>query len=88
MSVASPPGSSARAFVSTAARTCCSTGPGLEWAFHELGLNLAEKVPMRRVDQIYQVEAADGSVVRISADLEETVDEIEQAMAGRRQSIP
>ncbi len=46
--------------------------PGLEWAFRELGLDLAEQVPMRRVEDIYQVEAADGSVVRISADLDET----------------
>jgi phytoene dehydrogenase-like protein len=46
--------------------------PGLEWAFRELGLDLAEQVPMRRVDDIYQVEADDGSIVRIHADLEKT----------------
>ena len=56
--------------------------PGLEWAFHELGLNLAEKVPMRRAHQIYQVESADGSVVRISADLDETVLAIEKQWLG------
>jgi phytoene dehydrogenase-like protein len=56
--------------------------PGLDWAFHELGLSLAEKVPMRRVDQVYQVESADGPVVRISADLGETALAIEKRWPG------
>ena len=56
--------------------------PGLAWAFHASGLDLAERVPMRRVEDVYQVEAADGSVVRIHADLEKTADGIEQAWPG------
>ena len=56
--------------------------PGLEWAFRELGLDLAEQVPMRRVDDVYQVEADDGSVVRIHADLEETAAGIDRAWPG------
>jgi phytoene desaturase len=59
---------------------------GLDWAFRELGLDLAEQVPMRRVDDVYQVEAGDGSIVRIHADLERTVSGIDRAWpgAGRR----
>lgn len=56
--------------------------PGLEWAFRELGLDLAEQVPMRRVEDVYQVEAADGSVVRIRANLDETADGIERVWPG------
>jgi phytoene dehydrogenase-like protein len=56
--------------------------PGLEWAFRELGLDLAELVPMRRVEDVYQVEAADGSVVRIRADRDETADGIERTWPG------
>ncbi len=56
--------------------------PGLEWAFRELGLDLAEQVPMRRVDDVYQVEADDGSVVHIHADLEETAAGIDRAWPG------
>jgi phytoene desaturase len=56
--------------------------PGLEWAFRELGLDLAEQVPMRRVDDVYQVEADDGSVVRIHADLEKTAAGIDRAWPG------
>jgi phytoene desaturase len=56
--------------------------PGLEWAFRELGLELAERVPMRRVEDVYQVEAADGSVVSIRADLDETALGIERTWPG------
>ena len=56
--------------------------PGLDWSFRELGLELAEQVPMRRVDDVYQVEADDGSVVHIHADLEETAAGIDRAWPG------
>ena len=56
--------------------------PGLSWAFHAVGLDLAERVPMRRVEDVYQVEAADGSVVRIHADLKKTAAGIEQTWPG------
>ena len=39
-------------------------------------------VPMRRVDDVYQVEADDGSIVRIHADLEETAAGIERDWPG------
>jgi phytoene dehydrogenase-like protein len=56
--------------------------PGLDWAFHELGLDLLKSVPMQRVEEVYQVESAAGSVVRIFANLGKTVDEIEQKWPG------
>ena len=34
---------------------------------------------MRRVEDVYQVEAPDGSIVRIHADLEATADGIDRA---------
>jgi len=56
--------------------------PGLEWAFRELGIDLAELVPMTRVEDVYQVEAADGTVVRIHADVERTADGIDRTWPG------
>jgi phytoene desaturase len=56
--------------------------PGLEWAFRALDLDLAEHVPMQRVDDVYQVETAAGSVVRIQADLDETAAGIERSWPG------
>src|SRR5688500_4848193 len=56
--------------------------PGLAWAFHSVGLDLAERVPLRRAEDVYQVEAADGSAVHIHADLKKTAAGIEQDWPG------
>jgi phytoene dehydrogenase-like protein len=56
--------------------------PGLEWVFAELGLNLADLVPLRRIDAVYEVGDADGAVVRIASDLEETAAGLERAWPG------
>ncbi len=56
--------------------------PGLDWAFRELGLDLAQRIPMRRVEDFYQVESADGSIVRIHADLAETAAGLERNWPG------
>jgi len=56
--------------------------PGLAWAFERVGLDLAACVPMRRVEDVYQVEAADGSVVRFRADLGATAEGIERSWPG------
>ena len=56
--------------------------PGLEWAFAELGLNLADLVPLRRVNEVYEVGGADGAVVRISARLDETAARLDGAWPG------
>ena len=56
--------------------------PGLDWAFRAVGLDLAARVPMRRVEDVYQVESADGPVVRIVADLGATAEGIERTWPG------
>jgi phytoene desaturase len=45
---------------------------GLEWAFAEIGLSLAEQIPLQRVAQVYEVTCADGPTVRIHDSLDET----------------
>jgi len=57
--------------------------PGLEWAFHALGIDLAERVPLVRIEpHVYEVEADGAPTVRISADLHATADGIERAFPG------
>ena len=56
--------------------------PGLEWGFAELGLNLADLIPLRRVNEVYEVYGAGGAVVRISAGLEETAASLDGAWPG------
>jgi phytoene desaturase len=56
--------------------------PGLEWAFRALGLDLAREVPMQRVEEILQVQSADGGVVCIGSDLNETAARIEENWRG------
>ncbi len=46
--------------------------PGLEWAFRALGLELADHVSLRRIDDVYQVLSSDGVTVRFHGDLNET----------------
>src|SRR5437868_4144337 len=36
--------------------------PGLEWAFDAVGLNLAERVTLRRIDDVYEVSGPDASL--------------------------
>jgi phytoene desaturase len=42
--------------------------PGLEWAFHSLGLELAEHVTLRRIDDVYEVLSSPGTRVHFYAD--------------------
>ena len=46
--------------------------PGLEWAFRAVGLDLAELVPMQRIEDIYEVTMPDGDRVRFRASLDAT----------------
>jgi phytoene desaturase len=55
---------------------------GLEWAFRHLGLDLAEQVPLRRIEHVYEVSFADGPLVRIDADLDRTADGLERTWPG------
>jgi phytoene dehydrogenase-like protein len=46
--------------------------PGLEWAFHSLGLELAEHVTLRRIDDVYEVFSSHGNTVHFYADVKRT----------------
>src|SRR5215210_7805436 len=46
--------------------------PGLDWAFRAVGLDLDGLVPLRRVEDVYEVTTETGEAVRFRADLEET----------------
>jgi phytoene desaturase len=59
--------------------------PGLEWAFHRLGLDLEAHVPLRRIADVYEVGFTDGAAVRIVADLDQTAAGFEQNWPGSGQ---
>jgi phytoene dehydrogenase-like protein len=46
--------------------------PGLEWAFRALGLELAEQISLRRIDDVYEVLSSEGITVRFNGDLKKT----------------
>jgi phytoene dehydrogenase-like protein len=46
--------------------------PGLEWSFEKLGLDLSRSLPLLPVDDVYQVEATEGTCVRFYSDLDKT----------------
>jgi len=55
--------------------------PGLEWAFAALGIDLAGRLPLRRLLDVYEV-ASPEHVVRIQADAEATAERFEAAWPG------
>src|SRR5216684_5201740 len=52
--------------------------PGLEWAFRAAGLELEQRVQLRRIEDVYQVTCGD-AVVRFHASAEETAAGFEAA---------
>jgi phytoene desaturase len=56
--------------------------PGLDWAFHALGLDLAEHVKLRRIEDVYQVRLSEDVTVRFHADRKRTADGMEQMWPG------
>jgi phytoene desaturase len=56
--------------------------PGLEWAFRAVGLELADEVPLQRINDIYEVQTPDGKRVRFLASLEETAAGFERQWPG------
>jgi phytoene dehydrogenase-like protein len=54
---------------------------GLEWAFDELGLDLASTVALRKIEDVYEV-ASESASVRFHSDLEETAAGFERQWAG------
>lgn len=55
---------------------------GLEWAFEQLGLKLADSITLKHIEHVYQVEAEDRPPVRVLADLDETADGFERSWPG------
>ena len=56
--------------------------PGLEWAFQAVGLELAEHVPLQRIEDFYEVLTPDGTRVRFLADIEATAAGFERQWPG------
>src|SRR5437868_14615148 len=56
--------------------------PGLEWAFRSLGLELAEHVTLRRIEEVYEVAGADGARIAFHADLQRTAEGFETRWPG------
>lgn len=57
--------------------------PGLEWAFHALDLDLADRLELRRIENVYEV-AVDGAdePLRFHADVEKTGEGFERLWPG------
>ena len=56
--------------------------PGLEWAFRSLGLDLAEHVTLRRIEDVYEVLTSEGFTVHFYADLKRTAAGLEAQWPG------
>jgi phytoene desaturase len=56
--------------------------PGLEWAFRSLGLELAEHVTLRRIDDVYEVLSSQGAAVHFYADAKRTAAGIDAQWPG------
>ncbi|HEX8201394.1 MAG TPA: FAD-dependent oxidoreductase, partial [Isosphaeraceae bacterium] len=56
--------------------------PGLEWAFRAVGLELEGLVPLRRVEDVYEVTTPEGTTARFLADLGETAAGFDRAWPG------
>jgi phytoene desaturase len=56
--------------------------PGLEWAFRSLGLELAEHLTLRRIDDVYQVQTSQGATVHFYADVKRTAAGIDAQWPG------
>ncbi|HTD26529.1 MAG TPA: FAD-dependent oxidoreductase, partial [Candidatus Elarobacter sp.] len=56
--------------------------PGLEWAFRAVGLELADHVELRRIEEVYEVAGADGARIAFHADLQRTAEGFETRWPG------
>jgi phytoene dehydrogenase-like protein len=56
--------------------------PGLAWAFAALGLDLEERLTLKRLEHVYEVEQAGGPTVRVLASREETAEGLERTWPG------
>ena len=55
---------------------------GLEWAFRSLGLELADHVTLRRIEDVYEVLSSVGPAVHFYSDLKRTAAGIDDAWPG------
>lgn len=56
--------------------------PGLEWAFEALGLDLPAEIPLRKIEDVYEVSAPGEEAVRFFADLDATAAGFERRWPG------
>lgn len=56
--------------------------PGLEWAFRYLGLELAQDITLKRIDDVYEVLSSEGASVRFYADFNKTASRLEESWPG------
>jgi phytoene dehydrogenase-like protein len=56
--------------------------PGLEWAFQSLGLELAEHVDLRRIEDVYEVRSSEAATVHFYADKKRTAAGMEAQWPG------
>lgn len=59
--------------------------PGLEWAFRSLGLELAEHVTLRRIDDVYEVISSQRATVHFYSDVRRTAAGIDAQWPGSGQ---
>jgi phytoene dehydrogenase-like protein len=60
--------------------------PGLEWAFHAVDLELAEHIPLQRIEDIYEVVFPDGTTAHFLASLEKTAAGLDRLWPGSGRS--
>lgn len=56
--------------------------PGLEWALASLGIDLAETLILRRIEDVYRVQSVGKTLISFYSSLERTADELEKQWPG------
>ncbi|HLJ28215.1 MAG TPA: FAD-dependent oxidoreductase [Candidatus Angelobacter sp.] len=56
--------------------------PGLQWAFQALGIDVQQRVELRRIEHVYSVADQTGPVVHFYADVQQTAAAMEQQWPG------
>jgi phytoene dehydrogenase-like protein len=70
-------------FVFDAGRYILLDRLGLEWAFRSVGIELSERLALRRIEEVYEVQiGGEDTRVRFFADLQRTAAEMERNWVG------
>ena len=56
--------------------------PGLEWAFRQLEMELADRIELNRIDEVYQLDVERGQSVSVFHSLQQTASEIDHCWPG------